>query len=448
MGISPLDILVVEDNTSVRNAITFLLKKSGYSVYAVDDGTTALQALNQQYFDLIISDYKMKNMDGMQLLDQVKKNWPATEVIIITAFGTISRGVEAIKLGAFDYITKPFDNQDLLNLVKRFVEKRKTSTEARVGLKNLRELAEFDAIVGNSDKILNLLDIVARIAGKTSTILISGESGTGKELVARAIHDLSARSEKPFVPINCGAVPENLQESEFFGHKKGAFTGADSDKVGLFEVADGGTIFLDEIAEMALLTQVKLLRFLQENEIRRVGDNYPRKVDVRVIAATNKDLPQETKAGHFREDLFYRINVIPIHVSPLRERKDDIPQLIAHFILKYREKNHSPVNGVSRRACAMMMNYDWPGNVRELENVVHRCVALSAVPEISPELLPPGIRKREEGRHSEGAKESRNLADIEREVILETLKRMDGNKKKTAEELGISKTTLWRKLKY
>lgn len=446
-SLSSLEILVVEDNDGVRNAIFYLLRKSGFAVEAVDNGLAALARLQQQYFDLVISDYKMKKMDGIQLLGEIKKNWPATEVIIITAFGTISRGVEAIKLGAFDYITKPFDNQELLRIVKRFVEKREAGTQARERTQKLRQLAEFDAIVGTSHKMVELLEVVVRIASRDSTILITGESGTGKELVAKSIHALSPRKHKPFVAINCGAIPENLQESELFGHKKGAFTSADKDKQGLFEVADGGTVFLDEVAEMAASTQVKLLRFLQDGEVRRIGDSFPRKVCVRVIVATNKNLEREVKAGTFRADLYYRINVIPVHVPPLRERREDIPLLVNHFVQKYNDTNNTLVKSVSKRACSMLMNYDWPGNVRELENVIHRCVALAASEEITPELLPDEIRKRAAEIAPDTSAGKKNLADIEHEVILATLKRMKGNKQKTAKELGISKTTLWRKLK-
>ncbi|RMF59075.1 MAG: sigma-54-dependent Fis family transcriptional regulator, partial [Calditrichaeota bacterium] len=313
-----LQILVVEDNAKVRNVICHLLRRAGYAVEAAGDGPSALDKLRQRYFDLVITDYKMDRMDGLEVLQQVKRNWPGTQVIIITAFGSIPSGVEAIKLGAVDYLTKPFDNQELLRLVKRFVEKRRTEREMKDLLSRLRKKPEFDAIIGESPKLLRVLDTVCQVAETDSTIMIYGESGTGKELIARAIHDLSRRKARPFVPVNCAAIPENLQDSELFGHVKGAFTGATTDRKGLFEVADGGTVFLDEIAETALSTQVKLLRVLQESELRRVGDGVTRKVDIRLIAATNKDLEADVKRGTFREDLFYRINVIPIHVPPLR----------------------------------------------------------------------------------------------------------------------------------
>lgn len=445
--LSSLDILVVEDNASVRRAITFLLKRAGYAVDCAHNGEEALTRLEERYFDLVITDFRMAEVDGLELLRHIKERWPATEVIIITAFGTISRGVDAIRLGAFDFITKPFDNKELLNIVERFVEHRKAEQRRESTSKQLRDYAEFSEIIGQSPRLLELMQLVARIAPKESTCLVYGESGTGKELVAKAIHALSMRKDKPFVAINCGAIPETLLESELFGHVKGAFTNANFDKPGLFEIADGGTVFLDEIAEMPPAMQVKLLRCLQENEIRRIGEGFVRKVDFRLIAATNRNLEHEVKEGTFRQDLYYRINVIPVKVPALRERREDVPLLVRHFIRKYNARNNSKVKQASKRTISMLMNHDWPGNVRELENVIHRGVALSPNDEITPELLPHEIYRCYETGSDDGARKSGNLAEIEKEVILETLKKMKGNKKKTAQELGISKTTLWRRLK-
>ncbi len=447
-NLSSLEILLVEDNERVRNVIRSLLKKSKYSVEVVADGESAIEKLRHRYFDLVISDYKMAQMNGIELLREIKRSWPATEVIIITAFGTISKGVEAIKLGAFDYITKPFDNQELLKIVARFIEKRSSGKKIKQISSQLRKHSEFDPIIGKSDKILDIMSLVSRVAVTDSTILIYGESGTGKELIARSIRDLSPRKDKPFVAINCGAIPENLQESELFGHAKGAFTSADHEHKGLFEVAHGGTVFLDEIAETSPLTQVKLLRFLQDNEIRRIGENSTRKVDVRLIAATNQVLDDKVKKGEFREDLYYRINVIPISVPTLRERKEDIPYLAEHFVGKYRKKNGRAAKSISKRATSILMNYDWPGNVRELENVIERAIALNPANEIMPEFLPVEIRNRKADFETGENPKQTKLAEIEKKTILETLERMEGNKKMTAKELGISKTTLWRKLKY
>jgi len=381
----------------------------------------------------------------MQLLRKIKEAWPATEVIMITAFGSIEKGVEAIKVGAFDYITKPFENKALLELVNKLVDEKRRTREMRELTSSIRQQSEFDPIIGRSKAILRIMDLVGRAARTDSTILISGESGTGKELIAKSIHALSPRKEHRFIAINCGAIPENLQESELFGHAKGAFTTAHSDKKGLFEVADGGTVFLDEIAEMSLATQVKLLRFLEDNELRRVGENFTRKVNLRVIVATNRNLEREIEKGTFRSDLYYRINVIPFHVPPLRERKEDIPLLLEHFIAKYNHKTGTNIKKVSKRAEAMLTNYDWPGNIRELENIIQRAIALStSTQEITPDMLPSNITERETEKNSGS---NGTLSQVEKQVILETLKRMKGNKRKTAEELGISKATLWRKLK-
>lgn len=445
---SSLDILLVEDKEMVRNALKLMLKKAGYKVETADNGQRAIDRLRERFFDLVITDYKMDPIDGMELLRQTKLNWPATEVIMITAYGTISHGVEAIKSGAFDYITKPFQYEELLSIINRLVEKRQDGQTLKCLESEVRNHSAFDSIIGQSDKLLHLLGLARRVAATESTVLITGESGTGKELIARAIHDSSQRRNGPFVVIHCGTIPENLQESELFGHAKGAFTGADSDKEGLFEVADGGTVLLDEVAETSPATQVKLLRFLQNNEFRRIGENYPNNVDVRLIAATNKNLELEVTKGKFREDLFYRINVIPLTVPPLRERKEDIPLLVDHFIDIFGKNNGNQVKKVSKRALSMLINYDWPGNVRELENVIQRAVALTVTGEISPEVLPAEIHQKRVVNGVELNRDSRRLSEIENEVILETLKRMNGNKQKTAEELGISKSTLWRKLKY
>ncbi len=446
MDVPSFEILVVEDNALVRKVICQLLKKANYTTTDVCCAEDAITEMNQHYFDLVISDYKMESMSGLELLKYIKRNWPATEVIIVTAYGTIEHGVKAIKLGASDYITKPFDNARLLELVGRFVEEKVTGEKQDKMFSKLRALTEFDSIIGESSEIINLMDLVHRIASKNSTVLISGESGTGKELVTQAIHALSDRKDKPFVAINCGAIPENLQESELFGYVKGAFTGADSDKKGILEYAEGGTVFLDEIGDMGFSTQVKLLRAIQENEIRRVGDTKVRTVNFRLIVATNKVLDEEIKNGRFREDLYYRINVIPINIPPLRNRKKDIPLLVEHFLKKYNYHNQDPIKRLSKRTKSMLMNYEWPGNVRELENVIHRGVALATTEEITSDLLPEQIQNHKKNNTTE--KSQGNLAEIEKKVILETLERMQGSKVKTARELGISKSTLWRKLKY
>ncbi len=446
MGISTsFRILVVEDNDLLRKSIHELLIRNKYLATSAESATDALELLGRQRFDLVISDYKMAGMNGIELLRKIKQSWPGTDVIIITAYGTIPKGVEAIKFGAFDYLTKPFSNEELISQITALEDQSKDVAVRQNLESKLRQMPEFDAIVGRSEKIIETMAIISKVAKTDATVLIYGESGTGKELVAKSLHALSKRNKCPFIDINCGAIPENLQESELFGHKKGAFTNAHFDKVGLMEMANGGSVFLDEIAETSHSTQVKLLRFLQEKEIRRVGDNHIRKVDVRMIVATNKDLKKVVAKGTFREDLYYRLNVIPISVPPLRERKKDIPILVEHFIKKSSGIQNNKVKRISRQTCSMLLNYPWPGNVRELENVIYRAMALAEFPEITPELLPEEIRSGE--AFSRRNAQAPKLAEIESEVILNTLKRMNGHKKKTAMELGISKTTLWRKLK-
>ncbi len=446
-NLSPLEILVVEDTAEVRRTITRLLKRQGYAVEDVRDGKQALHKLDERFCDIVITDYRMYPMDGMQLLSEIKKRWPATEVLMVTAFGSISRGVEAIKLGAFDYLTKPFENHQLLGRIERLKDERQQRARRRERVRQLRQHAEFDPIIGQSEPILELMAQVSRIAPTDCTVLIQGESGTGKELIARAIHAHSPRRNQPFVAINCGAIPETLQESELFGHVRGAFTGAYANRKGLFEVAHGGTVFLDEIGEMAATAQVKLLRFLQDNEIRRVGDALNRQVNVRLIAATNKDLRREVEEGRFREDLYYRIDVVPVRVPALRERKTDIALLVDHLLEKYGRTSGHHIRRVAKRALSMLVNYDWPGNVRELENVIQRVVAFAEGDVLTPELLPAEIRQRCRSPEASSGGRPGKLSEIETRVILETLRDLGGNRRKTAEKLGISKATLWRKLK-
>lgn len=444
--VSTFEILVVEDNEIVRETLHLLLKKAGYGAQAVASAPHALELMKQRYFDLVITDYMMEPIDGLQLTREIKKNWPATDVLMITAYGSIPGGIEAMQSGAYDYITKPFHNSELLARIEKLREKRGVEHRRKIVSAELRKFPEFDSIVGNSHALMEVLSLVQRAASIHSTVLIYGESGTGKELIAHAIHDLSHRKRGPFVTVNCGAITESLQESELFGHVKGAFTDAKSDKAGMLETADGGMLFLDEVAELAPSTQAALLRFLQNSEIRRVGDCDTRHTDVRIITATNKDLKSEVDSGRFREDLFYRLNIFPIAVPPLRDRKEDIPLLVNHFLLKYGVLSEERrVTKISKRALAMLMNYDWPGNIRELENVVQRAIALSDCDEVRPEVIPFEVCHRSHnGGHTY---RDGKLADIQMEVILKTLHEMKGNRRKTAERLGISTTTLWRKLK-
>lgn len=444
------DILLIDDEKSVRTTLSLMLKRVGYQVDEAENGQKALELVKNKFYDLVITDLKMEPVDGMEVLRQVKAINDASEVMVMTAFSTVESGVEAMKLGAYDYIQKPFDKDEFLILVKKALERRKLISEVEHLQNELREKYRFENIIGNSNPMMDVLAMISKVAKTDSSVLIAGESGTGKELIAKATHLNSRRKNRAFVTINCGALPENLQESELFGHVRGAFTGAIKDKRGLFQEANGGTLFLDEIGETALSTQVKLLRFLQDGEIRRVGENEPLYVDVRMIAATNKDLKKLIEEGKFREDLYYRLNVIPVDLPPMRERRDDIPLLANHFINIYAERTKKKNPSISPEAMKYLMQYDWPGNVRELENVIERALILAPKNVILPEDLPGSILKREEPSDKEPETligGDQTLEDMEKRHILTTLDRCVWNQKKASEILGISTTTLWRKLK-
>jgi len=442
------DILLVDDEKSVRSTLAVLLQKSGYRVEESSNGENAIEKLKNQFFDLVITDLKMEPVDGIEVLKKAKEINPSTEVVMMTAYSTVESGVEAIKLGAYDYIQKPFEKDEFLIVVGKALERKELLTEVEHLKNELKEKYRFENIIGSSKEMLDVLSMVSKVSKTDSTILISGDSGTGKELIAKAVHINSRRKHRSFVTINCGAIPENLQESELFGHVRGAFTGAIRDKRGLFQEADGGTLFLDEVGETALSTQVKLLRFLQDGEIRKVGDNEPLFVDVRLIAATNKELPKLLEEGKFREDLFYRLNVIPIHLPPIRKRKDDIPLLVNHFLKKYVEREHKNVVSISPEAMKMLTGYHWPGNVRELENVIERAIILTNRNTILPEDFPASIRdSHKRTQDVEVDLEEKTLEDVEKHTILKMLEKYSWNQKQASEILGISTTTLWRKLK-
>jgi len=441
------DILLVEDAENPRKALSMLLRKQGYTVAEAPNGVKALDLLNKKLFDLVITDVKMEPIDGMHVLEETKKCHPMTEVIVITAFGTIESGVQAMKLGAFDYITKPFKNDEFLSLVDSAIENRITREIKKQFYQKVDTRENFRHIIADSQPMKQVLHLVSHVAATESTVLITGESGTGKELVAKAIHASSLRCDKPLITVNCGSLPEGLLESELFGHVKGSFTGAIRDKKGLFEEANHGTIFLDEIGEISLQTQVKLLRVLQESEIRRVGDNRSIKVDVRIIAATNKNLEQEIENNNFREDLYYRLNVIPIHMPPLRDRRDEIPALANHFIRKYAKKMGKPQPIISPAAMSTLMNYHWPGNVRELENLIERTVILNNKPILQATDFSLNNSKSRYQRSLNKTKGNFSLEEAEKMLILECLENCAGNQKLSADMLGISTTTLWRKLK-
>jgi len=442
------DILLVDDEKSIRTTLSLFLKRQGYNVEALPDGKSAIEKLEVNFFDLVITDLKMKNVDGLQVLKEAKAINPLTEVIVLTGFGTVESGVEAIKLGAYDYIQKPVDMDEFVLLIEKALERKDLKLKVEQLQTELKEKYRFENIVGKSKEMMDVFSLVFKVAPTDSTVLITGESGTGKELIARSMHENSRRKNRNFVTINCGALPENIQESELFGHVRGSFTGAIKDKRGLFQEANGGTLFLDEVGEMSLATQVKVLRFLQNGEIRRVGDNEPLFVDVRLVAATNQDLEAAIKEGTFREDLFYRLNVIPVRMPPLRRRRDDIALLVTYFIDKYREKSGKKVHSISPEAEKILTGYDWPGNVRELENVVERAVILTNKNTIMPEDLPASVRSAIAASGMDTSEvDEITLEELEKRQILRILEKYSWNQKRGSEILGISTTTLWRKLK-
>jgi two-component system response regulator PilR (NtrC family) len=436
-------ILVVDDERSMREMLSILLEREGYDAVEAKNGQEALQLFETSLFDLVISDIQMPGMNGIELLARVKQLAPEVPVLMITAFATAEQAVDAIKLGAFHYFTKPFNNDEIRALVRNALEKRDLKQENTLLKQDAQAKDGFCGIIGKSLRMRELFSMLQKVAGSLSSVLIMGESGTGKELAARAIHTSSARRSKPFVAVNCGAIPETLIESELFGHKKGAFTGAVADRPGLFEQADGGTLFLDEIGELPLLLQTKLLRVLQEREFRRVGDSIIRKTDVRVLTASNRDLQEQVASGSFREDLFYRINVVQIIMPPLRDRIEDIPLLVEHFFIKYCDRDHSG-EIITPAALKLLMNYAFPGNIRELENVVERSLILdrtiiseSSLPEQvrSPRTVCPGseVTIPDEGMELEPL-----LEDLEKRYLLKALEKTGGAKKKAADLLGMS----------
>jgi two-component system response regulator PilR (NtrC family) len=384
-------LLVVDDELSMREFLKILLEKEGYEVTTASEASSALELFQKEEFDLIISDIKMPGIGGLSLLEKVKEIDSSVPVIMITAYASPENAVFAMKSGAFDYITKPFKVDEIIKIIKSAL----SASALNKADKEADKIDSFQGIIGKSPEMVRIFDLIQRIAPSPASILIYGESGTGKELVAQAIHNLSGVAHKPFVPITCSAIPESLLESELFGHMKGSFTGAISNKVGLFELADGGSVFLDEIGELTPLIQTKLLRVLQERELKRVGGTETIKVNVRIIAATNRDLEDEIMAGRFREDLFYRLAVVPLRVPPLRERKGDVPLLVDHFLKKYSEKMAKEVQEISSYAMKVLMEYDYPGNVRELENIIERGVALESSNIILPESLTLSTYKKE-----------------------------------------------------
>ncbi|RMF89342.1 MAG: sigma-54-dependent Fis family transcriptional regulator [Nitrospinota bacterium] len=444
----PATILVVDDDPEMTTVLQEILSEEGWEVETAGDGEEALAKLRQQEYELLLTDLRMPGMDGMTLMEQARLLYPDIQVIVITAFGSIDSAIEAMKQGAYDYITKPFHLDEMLLTIHKALKERALHREVVRLRQEVEQTYEFANILGKSPAMQHLFTMMRRVAQSTANVLITGESGTGKELVAKAIHYHSSRKQGPFIPVNCGAIPEELLESELFGYVRGAFTGAQREKMGLFEAAHGGSLFLDEVSEMPASLQVKLLRAIQEKEVRRIGATQARQVDVRIIAATNRDLLTEVEQGRFREDLYYRLNVLPLHIPPLRERPEDIPLLATHFLRKYAERNGKAVQGISEPALKLLLDYPWPGNVRELENVIERAVILGQYERITPADLPEMLtaRRPEYALLERGKRQRLTLEELEREYILQVLEEVKGNKQKAAERLGIDRKTLYRRL--
>lgn len=440
-------ILVVDDEQVHRYMLCSMFREWGWKCVEADDGRTAVEAVSKAAFDAVLMDVRMAKMDGMEAFARIHALQPALPVVIMTAYSSVDDAVEAMKHGAHDYLTKPLDFDRLrLTLTRALDHHQVEEKRQQVKGKENTEPVLSSSIIGNSPPMQELLEMISYVAATEATVLITGESGTGKELVAAELHKNSDRHDGPFVKVNCAALAETLLESELFGHEKGAFTGADRRREGKFVQADGGTLFLDEIGETTQAMQVKLLRVLQEHELQRVGGEETIKVDVRILAATNRDLAAEVKAGNFREDLYYRLNVVTLFVPPLRERKGDIPLLVAHFVRKFAEKNRRTVEAVTPRCMELLVQYGWPGNVRELENAIERGVILMRGDQLSEKSLPLPIQKQEEKEPENNAGPASSLQEAERLLILQTLEETGGNKSEAARRLGITRKTLQNKL--
>lgn len=447
-------ILIVEDEKSVRDTMVDFLSEAGFEVQGAKDGEDALQMVQENSFNIVITDLKMPRGDGLQVLEQVKKIDRETIVIICTGFGTVDTAVKAMKLGAFEYITKPIKIDEMKLVIERALDYQRLKTENVFLQRQLKAKYRFKNLIGDSDEMQRVFRLIEKIASTTSTVLICGESGTGKELVARAIHYNSDRRNEPMVPVNCGAIPEDLLESELFGYDKGAFTGALKTRIGRFELAHGGTIFLDEIGDMSPALQVKILRVLQEHEFERVGGIKSIKVDIRVIAATHRNLEVAVKQGTFREDLYYRLNVIPLVIPPLRERQYDIPLLTHYFIEKFNSDKKRAIKGISPDALTCFTQYDWPGNVRELENLIERLVILKEEGAIEKEDLPEKIIGKESTDFipsleipENGISFTTAVSEFEKELIVRALKKTNWVKNRAAKLLNLKRTTLVEKMK-
>jgi len=448
----PKRILIIDDEESYRHMLSVMLKKEKYEVDAAADGVEGLEKVKDSSFDQILCDIRMPKMDGLHFLREVQSIGLNTTIIMMSGYGTMDIAIESMKLGAYDYVSKPFKSDEIILTLRKAEEREQLRRENQLLRKEVEKKYSFENIISKNQKMQEIFDVIKKVAQYKSTILITGESGTGKEMVARALHYHSDRSQGPFIPVNSGAIPENLLESELFGHAKGAFTDAIRTKKGLFEEADGGTLFLDEIGELPAHLQVKLLRALQEGEIRRIGESKPIQIDVRIIAATIKNLAKEVNEGRFRDDLFYRLNVLSIHLPPLRERTEDIPLLVTHFIQKYSQSMNKNVTGIDLQALDVLMNYKWYGNVRELENVIERAIILTDKIDIELENLPIEIKNfKDEIRWEPLSEEEYSIKRaskfLESNLIKKALKKTNKNHAHAAKLLEISHRALLYKIK-
>lgn len=439
-------ILIADDEPEICNALARILKRRGFSILIAADGREALDIIQSSHVDVLLADLNMPRMDGMELLKATKTFDPGIAVIMITGHGTVEDAVEAIKAGAYDFISKPPRKAIIERVIERAVERRILDQENQRLRQQLDAIQGSKHVIGNSASMKWIMETVQQVAPSSATVLILGESGTGKERIADALHQHSTRKDLPFLKVNCAALPENLLEAELFGHEKGAFSSATARRIGRFETAHQGTLMLDEVSEMSMAMQVKLLRVLQEGEFERLGSNKTIKVDVRLIAATNNDLQEAVKAGTFREDLFYRLNVISLTLPPLRDRTEDIPLLAHHFLNMYVQKNNKAIDRITDHAMACLLNYAWPGNVRELENVIERAVVMCTSSEITPDVLPPHISQSEKSSQHLIIPIGTPLEEIEKQVIQQTLDHVGGDKNVAAGLLGIASRTIYRKL--
>lgn len=440
-------VLVVDDEVNIRNALVTMLEKKGYRVCGAGTGEEALQYLEEARMDLVITDLRMPGIGGIEFLRRLKGKWPDTEVVVMTAFGSIDTAVEAMRLGAYDYLTKPIDRERFAVVVEKALERHALAFENKRLRDRLETRTRFDQMVGESEAMQRVYDLVEMVADSNVTILITGESGTGKELVARAIHHKSPRADGPFITLNCGALPDNLFESELFGYEKGAFTGAVATKVGRFELADGGTLLLDEVGELSLKSQVDFLRVLETKEFRRLGGTKLINVDARILAATNRNLEEAVKQGEFREDLYYRLNVVPVRLPPLRERPDDVPLLVDRYLTESSAQHNRGPKEVSREAMQLLRLYGWPGNIRQLRNLMERLVVTVKDATIQPMHLPEEVRASREDARTMVVTLGTTLEHIERDVIERTLKEVTNHRERASKLLGISLRTLQYKIK-